>query len=508
MSVSQNIAGLLDIMWNHGRTLATLFLSTALTGCMVGPNFHSPRAPETSTYTESPQPKKTLSTPKAGSAGKSQYFLSGKDIPAEWWTLFHSQELDGLIRKGLANSPNLVAAEAALREAQQTLIAQIATSFIPQVSAQFSGTRQRASTATFVGVNSSNVFSLYNASVNVAYTLDMFGGARREIEALRDQVDFQRFEWEGAYLTLTSNIVTTAITAASLRAQIAATYDLIKSQQRQLMIVERQFHVGGVSRADVLTQQAQLAQTRATLPPLEQSLAQSNHALSVLIGELPSENHIPKFNLTQLNLPSQLPMSLPSRLVRQRPDIRASEALLAAASAQIGVATANLFPQLSLTGSYGGTDTTISHLFSARNVVWNYGGSLLQPLFNGGALYAKKRAAVAAYEQAAAQYRQTVLQAFQNVADTLRALQHDAETLQAEKEAEVASQNSLALTQKQFHLGGVSYLSLLTAERQYQQTRIALIQAEAARYNDTAALFQALGGGWWNRKEVTICKIN
>jgi NodT family efflux transporter outer membrane factor (OMF) lipoprotein len=335
--------------------------------------------------------------------------------------------------------------------------------------------------------------------VGVTYTLDMFGGARREIQSLRDQVDYQQFQLEATYLSLTSNIVTTAITAASFRAQIQATNELIKSQQQQLTIVERQFQVGGASRADVFTQQSQLAQTRATLPPLEQSLAQANHSLSELVGELPSEDHIPKFNLARLNLPSQLPISVPSLLVRQRPDVRASEALLAAASEQIGVATANLYPQISLNGNYGWSNTSTGTLFSPANKVWSFGGSLLQPVFNGGSLRAKKRAAVDAYEQAEAQYRQTVLQAFQNVADTLRALQHDAETLRAQKEAEIASHRSLILTEKQFHLGGVSYLSLLTAERQYQQSRIGRIQAEAARYNDTAALFQALGGGWWNR---------
>jgi NodT family efflux transporter outer membrane factor (OMF) lipoprotein len=486
-------------MRNYQITLITLFLSILQTSCMVGPNFHSPAAPQTNQYTAGVQPEKTISAPKAGAAGKSQYFMTGKDIPAEWWTLFHSKELNDLVCKGLARSPNLAAAEAALREAQETLRAQIGASMYPAANLQLSAERQSLSAASFGGGDSVSLFNLYNATVNVSYTLDTFGGLRREIESLRDQVYYQNFELEAARLTLTSNIVTTAIANASARAQIQATKDLINSQQAQLKIVERQFHVGGASRADILTQQSALAQTRATLPPLEQSLAKSNHALAVLVGELPSESNLPAFELKHLNLPSQLPISLPSLLVRQRPDVRASEALFAAASAQVGVATANLFPQITLGANYGFTGTSTSNFFAPDNKIWSLSTNLTQPIFNGGSLRAKKRAAVAAFEQAGAQYRETVLQAFQNVADTLRALQHDAEALRAQKEAEIAARNSMQLTQTQFSLGGVGYLSLLTAQRQYQQARINRIQAEAARYSDTAALFQALGGGWWNR---------
>jgi len=412
--------------------------------------------------------------------------------------------LNALVQQGLNNSPNLAAAESALRVAQETLNAQIGTSLYPQVNLQLSGLRNRASTASFSGSTSSNVFNLYNVSVPVTYTLDMFGGLRREIEALRAQVDYQQYQLEAAYLALTANIVTTAITAASLQAQIQATYELIKIQRDQLRIVNGQFVLGGVSRANVLSQEAELAQTQASLPPLQQSFAQSHHALAVLVGALPSEIRIPTFNLDKMNLPMQLPVSLPSSLVHQRPDIRAAEALLAAASAKIGVATANLFPQITLSGSYGWINTSTGNLFSANNATWNIGGTLLQPVFNGGALRAQRRGAIAAYEQAAAQYRQTVLQAFQNVADTLRALQHDAETLRAQRSAEIASRRSMLLTQQQFQLGGVNYVALLTANQQYQLARISRIQAQAARYNDTAALFQALGGGWWNRNKQNL----
>jgi NodT family efflux transporter outer membrane factor (OMF) lipoprotein len=286
---------------------------------------------------------------------------------------------------------------------------------------------------------------------------------------------------------------------ASLRAQINATQDILTAQEKQLEVVERQFQVGGVSGSDVLLQRTQVAQTRALLPPLERDLAQAGHQLAVLAGKLPSEAVLPAFTLEALKLPQELPVSLPSSLARQRPDIRAAEALLHQASAQIGVATANLYPQTTLTGSYGSLATRTGDLFSSGAGIWSLGASILQPLFHGGELTARRRAAVAAYDQAAAQYRETVLQAFQNVADTLRALEADARTLKAQAEAESLARDTLDLIRKQFELGAVSYLSLLDAQRQYQQVRINLIQAQAARYADTAALFQALGGGWWNR---------
>lgn len=483
------------------QTIALLaVLLSFLTGCMVGPDFHSPKAPQTTRYTETALPKKTVSTQGIGNGGKSQHYMMGKNIPAEWWRLFHSKEINALIEQGIQNSPNLAAAEAALRVAQETLNAQIGTSLYPQVNLKLGAQRTRTSAASITGNTAANIFDLYNASIPVSYTLDTFGGLRREIQSLRDQVDYQQFQLEAAYLSLTANIVTTAVTAASLQAQIDATYQIIKIQSDQLKIIQGQFNIGGVSRANVLSQQAELAQTTASLPPLKQQLAQAHHALAVLVGVLPSEIRIPKIDLDKLYLPAQIPVSLPSELVRQRPDIRASEALLAAASEQIGVATANLLPQITLSGTLGWLNTSPSNLFAEHNQIWNFGGSLLQPIFNGGALQATRRGAIDSYQQAAAQYRQTVLQAFQNVADALRALQHDAEALRSQRDAEVASRRSMMLTTEQFRLGGVNYVTLLTANQQYQLARLSRIQAQATRYNDTAALFQALGGGWWNRQ--------
>lgn len=467
------------------------------TGCATGPDFHAPEAPKADRYTATALPPETAAAP--GSAGAAQRFMAGQDIPAQWWTLFRSDAIDRLIRQALAESPSLAAAQATLRQAQENLRAEVGV-VSPKVDAGVSATRQRFSPAAIGQPNiPSTVFNLYNASISVSYTFDVTGGWRRELEAMQAQVDYQHFLLEAAYLALTANIVTTAVKEASLRAQIQAIDEIVTAQQKQLGIVERQFRLGGAPRADVLTQRAQLAQTRTTLPPLEKELALTRHQLAVLTGRFPGAAELPEFTLETLELPTQLPVSVPSSLVRQRPDIRAAEALLHRAAAQVGVATANLYPRVTLSGGYGSLANRSGDLFSGSTGVWNVGASLLQPLFRGGELTARRRAAIATYDQTAAQYRETVLRAFQNVADVLRALDVDAQALKAQAEAESAARDTLELTQKQYALGGANYLSLLNAERQHQQARIGLIQSRAQRYADTAALFQALGGGWWNR---------
>jgi NodT family efflux transporter outer membrane factor (OMF) lipoprotein len=482
----------------------------ALAGCMLGPNFHTPTVPQTKRYTAAPLPAKTSATPSARSAGNAQYFAAGRDVPREWWKLFRSEPLDALICMGLANSPNLQAAKAALRQAQETWRAQFGALLLPAIDGQFSGTRQHTTTVSN-GINAPNSgasavatpFNVFNSSFNFSYVLDVFGSSRRELEALSAQIDYQQFQLEAAYLSLTTNIVTTSINIASLQAQIKATQEIILSQESQLSIVKKQLALGAAAGADVLAQETQVAQTRALLPPLQQNLTKSRDALAVLIGQFPSEINLPKFNLDSFTLPANLPISLPSCLTRQRPDIRAQEALLHAASAKIGVATANLFPQVTLRGNYGWTGETLANLFTPTNLVWNYSAALLQPIFRGGSLLAQRRAAIAAYEQAAALYRQTVLQAFQNVADSLEALKYDAQALATQQSAETSARQCLTITEKQYKLGGVSYLSLLNAQRQYQQACINRIQAQATRLADTAALFQALGGGWGNRATIS-----
>lgn len=480
------------------KSLIISLIPCLLAGCMVGPDYSVPDSPAMKSYTAHQLPRKTVTTAGVGQSGKAQYFDSATTIPQEWWRLFHSQKLTALVTTGINNSPSLAAAKAAIEQAREQVNVQVGNSLLPAFDAGLGGSRQRGSNAQNGGSTGSSVFNLFNANVTVAYTLDIFGGARRQIESLQAQVDYQQYEWLAAYLTLTSNIVTTTVTIASLQNQILATKAIIAAQQSQLDIIQKQYRLGGVALTGVLSQQTLIEQTRATLPPLEKSLAQNRHALAVLLGETPN-TRLPDIRLEDLHLPTLLPLSLPSKLVSQRPDIRASSALLHAASAQIGVATANLLPQITLSGAAGWQSLVASSLFSSNSKVWSIGSNLAQPLFHGGALLASKRSAIDAFNQAKAQYQQTVLQAFQNVADSLRAIETDARTLNADRAAEVAAQQSLILTRQQYNLGGVSYLNLLIAEVQYQEARIARIQAQAARFNDTVALFQALGGGWWNQ---------
>ncbi|GFO54947.1 histidine kinase [Geomonas sp. Red276] len=475
--------------------LAALVL--VLSGCTVGPDFHRPPAPAVSTFTEQPLPATTASAPVQ--LGEEQKIVSGREIPAEWWMLFRNQPLNDLITLAVKNSPNLAAAQAALREAEENRRAQFAT-LLPTADASFSVERQKFSSAAFGQPNApSSTFTLYNASVQVSYNLDLAGGARRAVEASQAQLDYQRYLLEGSHLTLSSNLVTTAVQQASLKARIREVGAMIAAQDEEVSLMERRLELGAGTRPELLAQQAQLAQTRTSLPPLEKELAQSRHQMAVLAGKFPSEaGALPEFDLADLQLPRELPLSLPSELVRQRPDVLAAEEILHQASAQVGVAQANLFPKITLNGSFGPQSTTFADLFTSGSV-WSIGAGIVQPLFHGGELRARKRAAEAAYEQAAAQYRATVLQAFQNVADVLRALELDAKALRAQSDAEQAAKASFDLTRKQYDLGAASYILLLDAERQYLQARINLAQAQAARLADTAALFQALGGGWWNR---------
>ncbi len=480
-----------------GAFAITALVCGALSGCMVGPDYKRPETPNPTGYTAAPMPDKTAASPVTG--GEAQHFVNGRDIPAQWWSLFQSEPLDNLVRRAFADSPTLSAARARLREAEENLRAGEGALF-PFVDASASATREKLSGAEFGTPGNNFHLTLYNASVNVSYALDIFGGTRRGIEALQSMVDYQRYQLEGSYLTITSNIVTSAVQEASLRAQIRASQEILAAEEKQLEIIEQQYNLGGISLSDVLAQRTQVAQTRTTLPPLMKQLDQTRHRIAVLTGGLPAEaGTAPEFDLDGLRMPQELPVSLPSSLARQRPDIRASEELLHAASAQVGVATADLYPKITLTGSYGSETNKLRKLFGNETSIWSLGADLLQPIFHGGQLNAKRRAAVAAYDQAAAQYRETVLLAFQDVADVLRALDADANTLRAQADAEAAARNTLELTQAQFRLGAVSYLSLLNAQQRYQQARIGLVQAQAARFADTAALFQALGGGWWNR---------
>ncbi|HKW36293.1 MAG TPA: efflux transporter outer membrane subunit [Burkholderiales bacterium] len=482
------------------RSGASILASAfALAACAVGPDYREPASPAASAYTEHPQPGQTDSAPVQG--GDAQSFRLGSKVAADWWTVFGSPELDALIRTALAGQPTLAAAKAALRQAEENVNAQYSVLY-PSVDAGLSARRQRISGATFGNPSiPSSTFNLYNASVNVNYQIDVAGGARRELEALKAGVDFQRFQVEAAYLALTANVATTAFREASLREQIRATREISESQDAQLELAQKQFALGAISGSDLLGQRAQAAQTRAILPPLEKALGQTRNQLAVLLGKLPADAKLPDLDFSNFRLPRDLPLSVPSELLKQRPDVRQAEAILRQANARIGVAEALMFPQVTLSGSYGTAALSSGNLFNPGTQLWNIGANLLQPIFHAGQLAAQKRGAEAAYDQAFAQYRSAVLGAFQDVADVLLALEYDARALKAQAEAEAAARESVEVTREQLKVGGANYLALLNAQRQYSLAKAALVQAQAARYADTAALFQALGGGWWNREQ-------
>jgi NodT family efflux transporter outer membrane factor (OMF) lipoprotein len=471
---------------------ATLAL---VAGCMVGPDFKAPEAPADAGYTADQLPKQTATAAVAG--GNAERLVDGQDIPGDWWALYHSEPLNKLVKIALKANPDLDAAQAALREARENVLAGDGALY-PTLTGDLSGSRQKALGSQF----GSSLYNLYGATANVSYTIDVWGRTRRNIESLEAKAEFQRFQLEASYLSLTANLVTAVINEASLRGQVDATQDVIQAETKSLNTVRSQVSLGGAARADLLNQQSTLAATQATLPALQKQLAQQRNQIQVFLGRFPNQDTGEQFDLANLTLPGELPISLPSKLVEQRPDVKAAEANLHAASAAIGVAIANELPQLTITGDIGQQALQIGKLFQSRSGVWGIGAGATGTIFDGGTLLHTKRAADAAYDQAAAQYRSTVLSAFQDVANALRALTSDADALQAQLAAETAAADSLALAQAQLQVGGVSYLTLLTAEQAYQQARIGLVRAQAARYADTAALFQALGGGWWNRSDV------
>ena len=471
---------------------ATLAL---VAGCAVGPDFVAPAAPTDAGYSADQLPKQTTSATVAG--GAAQRLVDGQDIPGDWWSLYHSEPLNKLVETALKANPDLDAAQAALREAQENVLAGDGALY-PTVTGNLSGSRQKALVS---GVGPS-IYSLYGATANVSYTIDIWGATRRNIESLEAKAQYQRFELEASYLSLTANLVTATITEASLRGQIQATEEVIRAETKSLDTVRSQLALGGAARSDLLTQQSTLAATLATLPPLQKQLAQERNLIQVYAGRFPNQDAGEQFDLASLALPENLPVSLPSKLVEQRPDVQAAEANLHSASADIGVAIANELPQLTLTADIGRQAEQIRKVFQSGAGVWSLASSATGTAFDGGKLLHTKRAADAAYDQAAAQYRSTVLSAFQDVANALRALTSDADALKAELAAETAAADSLALSQAQYRVGGISFLTLLNAEQAYQQARIGLVKAQAARYTDTAALFQALGGGWWNRSDV------
>ena len=473
------------------RSAAAICLLVA--GCAVGPDFQRPAAPDVSAY----RPAGSERAPAPIAGADAQRFVAGTDVPAQWWRLFRSPPLDALVARALAANPDLDAARAALRVAQESAAAQRGA-FWPQVSASVQPMRQMIAAGLASPLNSgASLYSLHTAQVDVAYTADVFGGNRRAVESLDAQAEFQRFELEAARLTIVANVVAAAIQEASLRGQIAAAESMAKMQQEMLNIAHRQLELGAIAEAGVVAQEAALAQTRAALPPLRKQLAQTRDLLVALTGGFPDKEPAETFDLERLELPNELPLSLPSKLVERRPDVRAAEAQAHAAAAQVGVAFAARLPQFSIDAGVGSVASHLGDLFKAGGGFWSVAGAVVQPIFDGGALTHRQAAAEAAYDQALAQYRATVVAAFQNVADTLHALDQDAEELDATGAALDAATRSLAIARRQVELGDISRLALLNAEQTYQQALIGQVQTRASRYADTAALFQALGGGWW-----------
>lgn len=495
-------------------SLIALSALPLIAGCVVGPHYRRPSLPPAQTYSPAPLPPSTSSIPGIA-AGAAQSFSAARAISAQWWTLFRSPALDALIQRAFAANPTIDAADDALRQAQENVYAQRGY-FYPTVQASYQAERTRLSgntaTSAAPGIqgNGENItplgpaepvtYNFHTAQVTVGFVPDVFGANRRQVESLQAQADAARYQLDAAYVTLASNVVAAALQEASTRAQIAAAQAIIRSNERSLQIVRSQLRLGYATRLDVAQQTLALAQTRALLPPLRRQLEQTRDLIRVLAGNAPDHDVPETFTLDALHLPQDLPLSLPSKLIEQRPDVLAAEEQVRSASAQVGVAVANRLPQLSLTAALGGQATRITQMFWGSGTFWSVIGSASQPLFDAGTLRHRQRAAEQALAQAAAQYRSTVLTAFQNVADTLHAIYTDADALRSAAQVERAARVTLRLTQEQFRVGYANGLAVLTAQQAYQQAVIARVQAQAARLGDTAALFQALGGGWWSER--------
>jgi len=459
-------------------------------GCTVGPDFERPAPPDAPGY----QRQGAGAAARAPGAA-AQVFRQDMEVPARWWTGFGSAAVDGLVERAFERNPTLEAARAALRQAHESTAAQ-AGAGLPQVQAGYAASRAGNAVGTIAPTLSSGepVYTLHTAQVSVGYAADVFGLNRRAVESLAAQEQSQRFQLEAAYLTLASNVVAAAIQQAALQAQQDATDDIIASERRSLELLRAQARSGYASSLDVATQESALAQAELALPPLRKALEQTRDLLAVLGGDAPAQGAAPQIELDSLKLPGELPLSVPSKLVEHRPDVRAAEALVHAASAEVGVAAASRLPQFAISAVYGGTSTQLGRLFAADDRFWSITGSVSHTVFDFGALKHRQASAEAALDRAVAQYRAVVLTAFQNVADSLYALQSDADALAASNAAEAAARRALDLTRRQLDAGAVNTLALLGAQQGWQQARIARVQAQAARYADTVALYQALGG--------------
>lgn len=478
------------------RAMAILTLVASIAGCAAGPDFERPAPPATTQYTTTPVPLQTESAP--GRFGAAQRILSGAHVEAEWWRSFESHRLDALIETAFEASPTLAAARATLRQAQELEAARTGSTRYPQMDAGVGARRQRLSPSTLGLVGEPREFSLYDAGVGVHYEFDLVGGNRRELEALAAQVDYRRYELEAARQALAGNIAAAAITRARLAAQITASDAILQGQEAQLELARERVRLGNAAPDEVLALQTVVEQTRAELPVLRRQLQQTDHLLAVLAGRTPGDGDLPQFTLDDFTLPAELPLRVPSELVRHRPDIRASEALLHQANAEYGAAVARLYPQLDLSASLGSQALSSGALFGSGSAVWSLVGQLTQPLFDAS-LPAEKRAALAAFDVATAHYQGVVLEALRDVADTLRAVENDARVLAALAAADEAARGSLHAVEQRYLHGAASYVELLVAQQQSQRTRLDLAGAQAQRLTDSVALYLAIGGGWSER---------
>ncbi|HVW72712.1 MAG TPA: efflux transporter outer membrane subunit [Rhizomicrobium sp.] len=483
--------------WKAGVSLLVL---TALAGCAVGPDFKQSDTPAVARITNQPLPARTSSTDIHG--GSQQVFAMQGAVPADWWTLFNSPVLNGLVRDALAANSDLAAARAALRVANANAAMERAA-FFPGLSAGFDATRQQTSRTLSPVLNSPiQTFNLYTPQLTISYVPDLFGATRRTVESAEAQAHAQEFALRAAHLTLASNVALAAIQYASLSDQLAAQQKIVASAEQLLVMMQDQLARGAISKAALASQVVVVMQARAQLAALQKQRAQQIDLLAALTGRLPADFQPPQLSLADLSLPREAPVSLPADLVRQRPDVRIAEENLHAANAQVGVAIAAMLPNITLSATGGSAATAIGQLFGAGTSFWSIGANVAQTLFDGGALLAKKRAADAALDQAKAQYRSAVTTAFQNTADALEAVHYDSDALVANAAAGAAASEALARARRQQALGDTGMPAVLLAEQSDQQAQIALIQARASRYADTVGLFQALGGGWWNKPEL------
>lgn len=490
-------------MWApNSSQVAQALLSCCLTafavlvcGCAVGPDFERPAAQSGTHYSHGADPDVTVTA-----HGAAQHFVPGAKIVSDWWRLFSSRQVDSVVAQAISGNPGLEAARASLRQADDSLRSGYGI-FYPQVDAGAAATRQRYSPVKLGSESPGGIFNLFTLSASVNYAVDVFGGERRTIEALGADVDLQRATEQATYLTLLSNVVNTVIASAAYRDEINATLELIELQRQQVKLAQVQVEAGTAAYSTVLSLRSQLASFEATVPQLEQRLSQSDDLLATLAGRLPADWSPAPVTLADLTLPADLPVSLPSEVVRQRPDILMAEASAHEACANVGVATAALFPSITLSGNYSANGTAVSGITAAGGRAWDFGGQFVAPVFSGGTLWYRRKAAVDAYERNMALYRQTVLSAFAQVADTLKALEHDAAALRAQDEALSAAKEALHLVHTNYEAGLSMYLDVLTADSQYHQAKITDLQLTALRYQDTVALYVALGGGWWNGAE-------